>query len=265
MKIGLIAGSGKLPVILTEEILNSGKQALAISISKDSDESLKNLTPDFYQFNVGQVNKIINTLVNNNIKELIIIGKVPKSTLFDLFHFDTKAIKIISRLKDKSDSSLFSAIANEMESSGINLIDQRQYLSKLLPVKGILTKNKPSKSQLCDIEYGMELARKVSELDIGQTVVIKDQIILAVEAVEGTDESIRRGSKLCKDGAVIAKASKSDQDFRFDVPTIGPDTIDVLIESKASVLAIEYGRAFLLDKEITLSKADKAKISIVVV
>lgn len=265
MKIGIVAGSGKLPVILTEQILNLGRQALVVSISKDSDESLKKLTPDFYKFSVGQVNKIINTFINNNIKELVIIGKVPKNTLFDLLHLDTKAIKIIGKLKDKSDSSLFSAISNEIESSGINLIDQRQYLSNLLPEKGILTKNQPSKSQLYDIEYGMELAKKVSELDIGQTVVVKDQIILAIEAVEGTDEAIRRGAKLCKEGAVIAKASKSDQDFRFDVPTIGPDTIDVLIESKAFALAIEHGRAFLLDREITLSKANKAKISIVVI
>jgi DUF1009 family protein len=265
LKIGIIAGSGKLPVILAQEIQNAGKQAIIISVSKDADESLKSLTPDFHQLGVGQVKKIINTFLDFNVKELAIIGKVSKDTLFNPLHFDTKAIKIVSKLKDKSDSSLFSAIADEIESSGIKIIDQRQYLGKLLPEKDVLTKNKPSKSQLHDIEYGMELAKKVSELGIGQTVVVKDQIILAVEAIEGTDEAIRRGAKLCKGGAVIAKASKSDQDFRFDVPTIGPNTIDVLMESKASVLAIEYGKAFLLEREFTIHKADEAKISLIVI
>jgi hypothetical protein len=264
LKIGIIAGSGKLPAILAKEIIDTGKKVFIIGISKNVDDSLKNLASDFYQFGIGQVNKIIGTFLDADAKELVIIGKVAKDELFNPLRFDTKALKILSKLKNKSDSSIFSAIADEMEKSGIKLLDQRQYLNILLPEKGIITKYKPSKSQLHDIEYGMEIAKKVSELGIGQTVVVKDQIILAVEAIEGTDEAIQRGANLCKGNAVIAKASKSDQDFRFDVPTIGPDTIDVLIKTKASAIAIEYGRAFLIDREITLSKANEAKIAVVV-
>lgn len=265
MKIGVIAGSGKLPLILTQQIKNSDNQVLVISITKDANESLKALSSEFYELGVGQIKKIINTLLESDVSELSIIGKISKDALLNPLHLDTKAIKILCKLKDKSDASIFSAVAEEIESHGLKLIDQRTYLGNLLPEKGILTKYKPSKSQLRDVEYGMSLARNVSKLGIGQTVVVKDQVILAVEAIESTDETIRRGGKLCSGGAVIAKASKSDQDFRFDVPTIGPDTIDVLIESRASVLAVEHERAFIIEPELTVKKADEAKIALVVV
>jgi len=265
LKIGVIAGSGNLPVILTQHLRNIDKQVLVISITKDADESLKTLASEFYQISIGQVKKIINTMLESDAREISIIGNVSKATLFNPLHFDTKAIKILSSLKDRSDASIFAAVAEELESSELRIIDQRLYLGNLLPDKGILTKHKPSSSQLLDVEYGISLARKVSELGIGQMVVIKDKTVLAVEAIEGTDETIRRGGKLCDGGAVIAKASKSDQDFRFDVPTVGPNTIDVLIESSASVLAIEYGKTFLVEPELTIQKANEAKIALVVV
>lgn len=265
MKIGVIAGSGNLPVILTQQLRDAGKQVLVISITKDVDESLKTLASEFYQFSIGQVKKIINTMIESGIREISIIGNVSKDILFNPLHFDTKAIKILSRLKDRSDASIFAAVAEELESSELRIIDQRLYLGNLLPDKGILTKHKPSSSQLLDVEYGISLARKVSELGIGQIVVIKGQIVLAVEAIEGTDETIRRGGKLCDGGAVVAKASKFDQDFRFDVPTVGPNTIDVLIESSASVLAIEHGKVFLVEPELTIQKANESKLSLVVV
>lgn len=265
MKIGVIAGSGNLPVILTQQIKNAGNQVLVISITKDANKSLKTLSTEFYELGVGQIKKIINTLLESDVSEMSIIGKISKDILLNPLHLDTKAIKILCKLKDKSDASIFFAVAEEIGSSGIKLIDQRLYLSNLLPEKGVLTKHKPSHSQLLDVEYGISLAKNVAELGIGQTVVVKDQIILAIEAIEGTDEAIRRGGKLCNGGAVIAKSAKSNHDFRFDVPTIGPDTIDVLIESKASVLAIEYGKAFLIEPEFTILKANEAKIAIVVV
>ena len=196
---------------------------------------------------------------------MIIIGKVSKALLLNPMRLDTRAIKILSKLRNKSDSSIFGAFAEEADSAGIKLLDQRLYLGKLLPQKGVITKRRLSREQERDIEYGMELARKIAELGVGQTVVVKDQMPLAIEAIEGTDEAIRRGGKLCKDGAVVAKAARADHDFRFDVPTVGPDTIDVLIESKAAALAIESERAFLLEPEETIHKADKAKISLVVV
>ena len=266
VKLGVIAGAGHLPVILTQEAKRMGRQVVIISITRDADERLSSLAPEFYQISVGQVKKIINTLVETDARDLVIIGKVSKSILFKPMHLDTKAIRILSKLKDKSDSSIFEAIAAEIESAGIKLVDQRTYLQKLLPQKGVMTKRKPSKDQWRDIEYGMDLARKIARLGIGQTVVVRDQIPLAIEAIEGTDEAIRRGGKLCsKGGIVVAKAVSQNQDFRFDVPAVGPDTIDTLVESGAAVLAIESEKAFLLDSEETIQKANKAKISLVVV
>ncbi len=265
MKLGIIAGSGNLPVILTQEAKRAGRQVLVIGITKDVDERLSSLAWEFHQISVGQFKKLLDTLTNMNVQELVIIGKVSKDLLFKPMRLDTKAIKILSKLRNKSDSSIFEAVAEEMESTGAELMDQRFYLDKLLPQKGVITKRKLSGSQKRDVEYGMELAKKIAQLDVGQTVVVKDQIPLAIEAMEGTDETIRRGGRLCKSGAVVAKAARTDQDFRFDVPTIGPDTIDILIESKAAVLAVESQRAFLLEAEQTIRKANKAKISLVVV
>jgi DUF1009 family protein len=265
LKTGVIAGAGSLPVILAQEVKRAGKQVLVISITRDFDERLSSLTPEFYQIGVGRVKKIIDTLVENDAKEMVIIGRVSKDLLFKPTHLDTKAIRILSRLRDKSDSSIFEAIAAEIESAGIKLVDQRSHLGRLLPQKGVITKRKPSRDQWQDIRYGMDLARKVAELGIGQTVVVKGQMPLAVEAIEGTDEAIRRGGNLCEGGAVVAKAARPDQDFRFDVPTVGPDTVDALIESEAAALAIEFGKAFLLEPEETIHKADRANISLVVV
>jgi DUF1009 family protein len=262
----VIAGAGALPVILAQEAKRTGRQVLVISITKDTDERLSSLVTEFYQIGVGRLKKIIDTLMKMNAREVVIIGKVSRDLLFKPMHLDTKAIRILSKLRDKSDSSIFEAIATEMESAGIRLIDQRLYLGKLLPQRGVITKWKPSKDQWRDIEYGMDLARKIAELGIGQTAVVKDQIPLAVEAIEGTDEAIRRGGKLCCErGAVVAKAAKPDHDFRFDVPTAGPDTIDVLIESEAAALAIEFGKVFLLEPEETIYKANKAGTSLVIV
>ncbi|MGB9597573.1 MAG: LpxI family protein [Candidatus Poribacteria bacterium] len=265
MKFGVIAGSGSLPTILTQQVKKTGRQVIVVSITKDADESLKDVASEFHQISIGQVKKIINTLVNADVKEVSIIGKVSKNVLFNPYRFDTKAIKILSKIKDKSDSSLFSAIADEIESSGIKLVDQRLYLSNLLPEKGVLTTVKPSKSQLKDIEYGMDLAKKSAELGIGQTVIVKDGIVIAVEAIEGTDFAIRRAGNLCDGGMVVAKSARQGQDFRFDVPTVGPKTIDALIEANASVLAIEYQKAFLIEPELTIQKANDKKIVIVVV
>ncbi len=265
MRFGVIAGSGDLPVILTQQLKNIGRQVIVISITKDANESLKDIASEFHQISVGQVKKIINTLLNADVKEISIIGKISKNVLFSPYRFDTKAIKILSKAKDRSDSSLFSAIADEIESSGIKLVDQRLYLSNLLPQKGVLTTTKPSKSQLEDVEFGMDLAKKSSELGIGQTVIVKNGVVIAVEAIEGTDSAIRRAGSLCNGGMVIAKSAKQGQDFRFDVPTVGPKTIDALIEAKASVLAIEYQKAFLIEPKLTIQKANDAKIAIVVI
>lgn len=265
MKVGVLASSGDLPVILTEELRNAGKQAFVISITKDADDKLKSTASEFYQIGVGQVKKIINTLLEAGVREVVIIGKVSKNVLFKPAYFDTKALRILSKLRDKSDSSIFKAVADEFKSAGIEIIDQRLYLGKLLPSKGVITDREPTKNQWRDIEYGMGLARKIAELGIGQSVVVKDQIPLAIEAIEGTDEAIRRGGRLCNGGAVVAKSVMMDHDFRFDVPTIGLNTINVLIESKISALAIESGKAFLLQAEEAIRKANEAKISIVAV
>jgi len=261
----MIAGSGNLPFILAQELNNSGNDLITISITKSADTRLALFSSNFFQIGIGQVKKIINTLKETEAEEIVIMGKISKSLLFKPLNLDIKSVKILSKLKDRNDSSIFKAIADEFEQASLKLIDQRTYLARLLPQKGVLTRHQPSKAEWLDIEYGMDLAKKTANLGIGQTVIIKDQIILSVEAIEGTDEAIRRGGKLCDKGVVVAKAAKPDQDFRFDVPTIGPDTIDVLIESKANAISIEYGKAFLLEPEITIPQADAAKIAIVVI
>jgi DUF1009 family protein len=196
-----------------------------------------------------------------------LIGKVYKGVLLKPLWLDSLSRKILvkSRNKRKIEYSILKILVEELESMGFVVIDQRRFLSSLLFKAGVLTKRKPSKSEWQDIRYGIDLARKMAGLDIGQTVVVKNQIPLAIEAMEGTDETILRGGQLGGDGVVVAKAASIDHDFRFDVPTVGASTIKVMKECSAKVLAIDAERTFLLDAENVIKEANESKISIVAV
>lgn len=264
-KIGLIAGRGKLPLLLAKRIKKTNVELIIINLLKQKEKELQTIADRFYTYQLGQVQTIIDTLLREGIKEIFMIGKVDKKIIFDKTKLDTKASAILDNLKYKDDNAIMKAIVDELEQIGIKVLAQTYHLSDLLAKEGVLTNREPDVNQWQDIEYGLLMAKKIASLNIGQVVVVQDRTVLAVEAVEGTDETILRAGRLGQEGMVVAKVSKPDHDIRFDIPTIGLSTIKTMIKAKANVLAMEAEKVLMVDKDEMIKQADKAEIIIVAV
>lgn len=261
--LGLIAGNGILPLLAAEEAKSQGLKVVTVSVANAPDLKLKELSAEFYHFSIGKVKKVIDALKASGVKELMLVGNVKKLAIFDLIKLDATALKILAGAKNGGDFALQRSLVQTLQEHGLEVIDQRIYLSSILAQKGILGSKKLSKSAWEEIRYALNLAREIAKLDIGQTVIVKNKTPLAIEAVEGTNETIRRGGSLGKAKAIVAKAVKPDHDFRFDVPTIGKETIKTMLEVKASCLALEAGRAFIIDQVEVIRMADGAGIAVV--
>jgi DUF1009 family protein len=263
-KIGLIAGMGDLPKAIAAEARAQGYTVFTVALDPLADKSLSSSVDEIHWISVGKFGKIIDTLKKNNIKEAVMVGKVPKSLLYKSKIIpDLRATKLLFSLKDRSDDSILQAVAKELEKEGIHLLTITSLSSSLLTPEEILTRDKPSKDEWKDIVFGWKIAKEMGRLDIGQTVIVKNQAVMAVEAIEGTDEAIKRGGNLAGEGAVIVKVSKPNQDMRFDVPTVGSYTLKVMREVKARVLAVEAKKSILLNKDRLIEESDKAGIAIV--
>ncbi|MDP6685586.1 MAG: UDP-2,3-diacylglucosamine diphosphatase LpxI, partial [Candidatus Omnitrophota bacterium] len=178
---------------------------------------------------------------------------------------DKKMSELLGGVRDKKTDSLIGAVAEKLEKSGVKLLDSTTFLSDLLPDKGTLTKTPLDRKVLEDIEFGREIAKSIAGLDIGQSVVVKDKVVLAVESIEGTDEAVKRGAHYGKEGIVVIKVSKPNQDMRFDVPIIGPETIKLLKGLKATAIAIEAKKTLIIDKEETLKLANESGIGVIAI
>ena len=263
-KLGLIAGYGELPLAVAEEARAKGYEVIAVGLEPLADKTLASSVNDMRWINVGKLGDIIGYLKRAGVSEAVMAGKVPKSLLYkSKISPDLRAIKLLFTLKDKSDDSILLAIAKELKKDGITLLNTTDFTSNLLTPEGIITAKGPTENEWNDIAFGWKIAKEIGRLDIGQTVVIKDQAVMAVEAIEGTDEAIRRGSTLAGSGAVVIKVSKPQQDMRFDVPVVGPDTLGSMIAVQARVLAVESQKSILLQKKKIAREADKAGIVIV--
>jgi DUF1009 family protein len=263
-KLGLIAGYGKLPFAVAAEARAKGYRVVAVGLEPVADRTLASAADEITWINVGRLGSIIAALKKAEVTEAVMAGKVPKSLIYEgKIMPDLRAVKVLLTLKDRSDDSILLAIARELEQDGITLLNTTDFSSGLLAPEGVLSRHTPSKKEWEDIEFGFRIAKEMGRLDIGQTVIVKDRAVMAVEAIEGTDEAIRRGGKLAGPGAVVVKVSKPQQDMRFDVPAVGMDTLEAMIEVKARVLAVEKDKSILLDKAEMLKKAAKSKISLV--
>ena len=264
-KLGIIAGAGELPVLLTHAAVNHDRDPVIIQITKSDAQRFAGIADEVHTYGVGQIQKIARTLLNSGVKEVVIIGEVEKNILLRPFQIDTTTIKILVQNRREKPTTIVNAALSYLESTGLTILRQDQYLQDLLPQPGVLTKRQPAANQWIDIELGITTARQIADMDIGQTVVVKNQIVLAIEAIEGTDATIKRGGNLGRKGAVVAKASAENHDFRVDVPTVGMQTLAALHQVKAGVLAVEAQRTFVMDTEILIRQADQWKIVIVAV
>ena len=264
-KQGLIAGDGLLPVKMAQYAKENGFEVVAISLSNDNCRELKKYCSKVYSFCPGEALKIEKVLKEEGIKQLTFLGKVSKGIILKRPKFDSKALDFIKRAVRLNDDKVMLMLIEELENIGITIIDQTTFIKNLMIPSGILGKVQPTKEQVEDVNYGYWLAKETGKLDIGQSVVIKDKMIMAVEAIEGTDKCIRRGCKLAKKDACVIKVAKPNQDKRFDIPAIGLRTLKTMRKYKASLIAVEAGETIIVDQEAVIKYADKHNIVIMAV
>lgn len=262
-RIGLIAGNGRFPIIFAENAKRLGYVVSAVAHIDETTPELERYVDRIHWVRIGQFNKIIQALKAEGVHQAVMLGGMKKTHLFTTARPDFRALALFGRLEKWKDDGILRAVAAELESEGIRIMEATFGLQNILVEEGDLTKRPLTSKEMDDVRYGWEVAHEIGRLDIGQCVIIKDQVVLAVEAAEGTDEAIRRGGRLAVDGAVVVKRCKPQQDLRFDLPTIGPNTIEAMQEAKATVLALEATKTILLDRDEFLDKANCARIAVV--
>ena len=266
--VGLLAGIGTLPGEFLKAARLQGYRVICIAVIPGTDPELKEKADVYYEISAFKLNKIIKTLVKENVKEVTLLGKVTKEWLYkDHVMPDLRAIRLLNYLRKQNfkDDTITLAIVDELKKDGISVLDQTKYLKPLMPGPQVFTKKQPTKDQWEDIKFGFDAAKTSGAMDLGQTVVVKDRAVMAVEAIEGTDACIKRGGLLAREGAVVVKTAKPGQDSRFDVPAIGLTTLKSMLESKCTVLAIEAHRTLFAEKEKVLELAEREGIVILAV
>ena len=264
-KQGLIAGDGLLPVKMAQYAKENGFEVVAISLSNDNYNQLKKYCSKVYSFCPGEVQKIDDTLKAEGIKQITFLGKVNKTVLLKRPKFDQRAIDFIKKAIRLNDDKVMLMIIEEFEKAGITILDQTLFIKNLMIPSGVLGKLQPTPEQIEDVNYGYWLAKESGKLDIGQSVVIKDKMIMAVEAIEGTDKCIKRGCQIAKKKARVIKVAKPSQDKRFDIPAIGMRTLRTMKKYKADLIAVEAGETIIVDIDEVIKFANKHNIVIMAV
>jgi len=261
-KIGLIAGKGRFPLLFADAARRRGLEVVAVAHRHETDPAIESLAHQCRWIYVGQVGKIIRAFQEAHVTRAVMAGGVSRGRLFRDFRPDFRALAIVRRAGAGHDDRILRGLAAELEAEGITIVSPLLYLDELLATVGQLSRRRPTAAELEDITYGFTIAKQVGRLDLGQCVVVRRQVVAALEAIEGTDDTIRRGGRLAGAGAVVVKVSKPKQDLRFDLPTVGKNTIEVMREVNAVVLAIEAGKTLIFDRQEMVALADQAGIAV---
>lgn len=262
-RIGLIAGGGQFPIIFSKAAKRSERSVYAVAFNGETARELEQYVDGITWIYLGQFKKVLRFFHDHNITEAAMMGAIKKTRIFSDVKPDLKALAVMAKMRHTHDDGLLRAFAREMENEGISICSATSLVPQLLAEKGCWTRKKPNKSQMDDIRLGFHLAKDIGRLDIGQCVVVGGGSTLAVEAIDGTDATIRRGGKLGNGSAVVVKVCKPNQDMRFDIPAVGVETIQTMNEVHAKVLAIEAGKAVVFDKDEMIRLADTYKIAII--
>ncbi len=264
-KIGVIAGYGDLPKEVCRAAKKNEYDVALCAIKGEADPELESIVPDNVSWiKLGELGKLIKFFKKNNITEAILCGKIHKINILKGNVLpDLEMIKMLSGIRTFKDHSLLERLCNYLESRGVKIIDSTYFIKDFFNIEGVLTRLKPSTSEWEDVQFGFEMAKQIADLDIGQTVVVRNKSVVAVESIEGTDQAILRGGKLAEEGGVVVKVARPNQDMRFDVPTIGPDTLQACHEAKIRVLAFEQGKTILLHSEKLIDMANEFKIKLI--
>lgn len=261
--IGVIAGGGQFPRLFIEAAKESGKKPVVVGFRGETDKELVEAVDDFCWVKLGQLGKVISFFKKNGVAEAVFLGTITKTRMFRDVFFDLKGLNLWRKIDKRHDDAILRAIAEVLEKDGIIVVESTRYLSKLLFPPGVLTRKKPSRKQKEDIIFGWRMAKEIGRLDIGQCAVVRDRTVLAVEAIEGTDATILRGGRLGKEKVVVVKVHKPGQDFRFDLPATGLETILSMKKADAAVLAVEAGKSLMFDSEEFIREADRQGIVVV--
>ncbi len=261
-RVGLIAGNGSFPFVFAEQARRLGNQVVAIGLKEETDPSLEKFVDKLYWISLGEFGKLIKILKEENITRLVMAGQVKHVQIFKNIKLDLRAGALLFKLINKKTDTILKAVADELKKEGIELLSSVTFLPHLLAPKGLISSRQLTKEESEDIKFGQVIAKQIAGLDIGQTVVVKDKSVVAVESVEGTDQCIRRGASLAGEGVVVVKVAKPNQDFRFDLPIIGLNTITTLSESGSSVIAIDSDKTLMLDKDEIIRQANEKNITI---
>jgi len=261
--IGLIAGNGRFPIIFAENARRLGYTVSAVAHIGETEPELEKHVEKIHWIKIGQLNKLIQAFKSDGVRHAVMLGGIKKTHVFTTVRPDLRVLAMAGRLRLWKDDAILREFAAELEREGIQICDSTFGLNGILVEEGLLTKRRPTKKEWADVRYGWEIAETIGRLDIGQCVVVKDRVIVAVEAVEGTDNAIRRGGELAGNGTVVVKRCKPQQDLRFDLPAVGPRTIETMKSALASVLAVEAGKSVLLDRQEMIRQADRAGIAVV--
>ena len=263
LPIGLIAGGGQFPLLFARAARKQGRAVVAAAHVNESDPTLASEVDHLCWVKLGQLGKIIKHFKKNGVTEAVFAGAITKTRIFKDVLPDFKGLSLWNKIDARQDDAILRAVAQSLEQEGIQVLASTIYLEHLLFPAGVLTRKKPTAGEVEDIRFGWKIAREIGRLDIGQCVVVRERTVLAVEAIEGTDATIRRGGKLADKGAVVVKLKKPGQDFRFDLPATGSATIATLAEVGGSVLAVEAGQSLLFDRETMIAAAEQAGIAVV--
>ncbi len=262
MKIGLIAGAGELPIVFAKTAKEKGEEVFILGIHGITDESISDYG-EIHWVNFGKLGEVLRILKENNVKKLVMLGKIEHQLLLQsITELDTRALMFLSKLPDQRAESILGGLIKELEEEGFEFIDPTPYLGSLLAEEGLINDIEPTENQIEDAKFGLKIAKVIADLDVGQTVVVKNKIVVAVEALEGTDKCILRAGELAGEGTVVCKVARKHQDFRFDVPVVGLKTLESMKQSGAKFLAIEAGKTYILNRDEFIEKANQYDISV---
>jgi UDP-2,3-diacylglucosamine hydrolase len=261
--LGIIAGNGVYPRLLADAARNAGvNRIIAAAFTGETDPVLAQHVDLIEWMRIGQLNRLLKFFSEHKVHYAIMAGQIAPKNLFDL-RPDLKALLLLGKLKERNAESIFAAIADELARAHVELLPATTFLEDSLAAAGLIAGSNLSRREEEDVDFGWQIAKEIARLDIGQTVIVKNRTVVAVEALEGTNDAIRRGGALARGDAVMIKVAKPNQDMRFDVPVIGVETIRVAAEAKLRVVAIESGKTLLLERDLIVDLAARSKISIV--
>jgi Uncharacterized protein conserved in bacteria len=263
VKYGLIAGNGQFPFLVVEGARKQGVSLSVVAIREETDPRIEEVAENVLWVGIGQLGKMISFFKKEGVTRAMMCGQVKHVQIFSGSLPDLRMLKMLFGLKQRNTDSLIGAVADELAKDGIELIDSTFFIKDRLAPEGVLTRRRPNDAERGNIEYGLEIANEIARLDLGQTIVVRARACVAIEAMEGTDETIRRAGTLARGKLTVVKVAKPNQDMRFDVPVVGVPTIRVMMEAGATCLSITAGKTLMFDKEEMLELADRNKICVV--